>query len=100
MFMQVPVFIRTYRADIIPVIREFHRYIPFFTAPYTDNVSLEYLLTGEEKSINGNNVQGSNNVINSAVPAHVTELVDLIEELPLVKRAEAVLYLNDLKNKK
>ncbi len=72
------------------------------------NVSLEYLLTGEEKGINvintgdinGNNVQGSNNVINSAVPAHVTELVDLIEELPLVQRAEAVLYLNDLKNKK
>lgn len=72
------------------------------------NVSLEYLLTGEEKSINvintgdinGNNVQGSNNVINSAVPAHVTELVDLIEELPLVQRAEAVLYLNELKKKK
>lgn len=72
------------------------------------NVSLEYLLTGEEKSmnvintgdINGNNVQGSNNVINSTVPAHVTELVDLIEELPLVQRAEAVLYLNELKKKK
>ena len=72
------------------------------------NISLEYLLTGEEKGINvintgdinGNNVQGSNNVINSPVPHHVTELVDLIEELPLVQRAEAVLYLNDLKNKK
>ena len=28
------------------------------------------------------------------------ELVDLVKGLPLVKRAEAVLYLNELKNKK
>lgn len=51
--------------------------------------------------VNGNNGDNSPLTVNGKVPPDDTdELVDLVKGLPLVKRAEAVLYLNDLKNKK
>lgn len=73
------------------------------------NVSVDYLLGRNEMQIYSNDFSGSSNVsfgentiINN--PAQKDEmsdeLVDLVKSLPLVKRAEAILYLNDLKNKK
>ena len=51
--------------------------------------------------VNGNNGDNSPLTVNGKVlPDDTDELVDLVKGLPLVKRAEAVLYLNDLKNKK
>lgn len=77
------------------------------------DVSIDYLLgrTNEPNGVyqnsnsgnivNGNNGDNSPLTVNGKVPPDDTdELVDLVKGLPLVKRAEAVLYLNDLKNKK
>lgn len=77
------------------------------------NCSVDYLLgrTNEPNGVyqnsnsgnivNGNNGDNSPLTVNGKVPPDDTdELVDLVKGLPLVKRAEAVLYLNDLKNKK
>jgi len=65
------------------------------------DVSIDYLLgrTNEPNGVYQNSNSG--NIVNGKVPPDDTdELVDLVKGLPLVKRAEAVLYLNDLKNKK
>lgn len=52
--------------------------------------------------VNGNNGDNSPLTVNGKAPHNddTDELVDLVKGLPLVKRAEAVLYLNELKNKK
>lgn len=51
--------------------------------------------------VNGNNGDNSPLTVNSKASTDddTDELVDLVKQLPLVKRAEAVIYLNDLKNK-
>jgi len=78
------------------------------------NVSIDFLLgrTNDPQGIyqnsnsgnivNGNNGNNSPLTINGTVNSNEStdELLELIQDLPLVKRAEAVLYLNDLKNKK
>lgn len=47
----------------------------------------------------GENSTSNGIVIDSTAPAKdVAELVDLIQSLPLVKRAEAIVYMNNLKN--
>lgn len=78
------------------------------------NCSVDYLLgrTAEPNGVyqnsnsgnivNGNNGDNSPLTVNGKAPHNddTDELVDLVKGLPLVKRAEAVLYLNELKNKK
>lgn len=47
----------------------------------------------------GENSTSNGIIIDSKAPAKdVAELVDLIQSLPLVKRAEAIVYMNNLKN--
>lgn len=60
--------------------------------------SINIIKTG---NITGDNINGSNNINihQSSVSAYDAELMELIKTLPLIKRAEAVLYLNELKNK-
>lgn len=73
--------------------------------------SVDYLLGRADSptgtySINGNNnvqaINGNNSqlTVGSAEQDETTaEIVKLVKNLPLVKRAEAILYLNDLKTK-
>lgn len=66
-------------------------------AIYKNIQSSNIIKTGD---INGNNIQGSNNInIHSSENSDVKELVELVQNLPLVKRAEAIIYLNELKTK-
>lgn len=60
--------------------------------------SINIIKTG---NITGDNINGSNNINihQSSASAYDAELMELIKALPLIKRAEAVLYLNELKNK-
>lgn len=86
----------------------------FYLAKIADrlNCSVDYLLGRADMPNNIYSVSGDNNVqVNgdncatsiSTSAVHSTsdtaELVQLIESLPLVKRAEAIIYLNELKNK-
>lgn len=77
------------------------------------NCSVDYLLgrtnepNGVYQNSNSGNIVNGNNGDNSPLTVNsksqsddADEIVDLVKGLPLVKRAEAVLYLNDLKNKK
>lgn len=72
-------------------------------------VSVDYLIgrtnnpnimMGINVTDNKHNITNSDNSININTTADqkTSELVSLIEELPIVKRAEAILYLNNLKN--
>ena len=78
-------------------------------------VSIDYLLgrtnnpnVATDTYINGNNngVQAISNGHHSSLTVNGTtgtdkatdELVDLVQSLPLVKKAEAIIYLNKLKN--
>ncbi len=71
------------------------------------NVSVDYLLGRNEMQIYSNDFSGSSNVSfgentiinNPAQKEEMSdELVDLVKSLPLVKRAKAIIYLNNLKN--
>lgn len=60
-----------------------------------------YQTSNSGNIVNGSNGNNSPLTVNGKAPHNDTdELVDLVKGLPLVKRAEAVLYLNELKNKK
>lgn len=67
----------------------------------TDSPNSTYFINGNNNvQVNGNNgnhspltVQSSNN------DSSTDELLELVQSLPLVKRAEAIIYLNDLKKK-
>lgn len=61
-----------------------------------------YQTSNSGNIVNGNNGDNSPLTVNGKAPHNddTDELVDLVKGLPLVKRAEAVLYLNELKNKK
>ncbi len=68
----------------------------------TDNPNL----TTDTYSGDNNGVQAINNgnhsslTVNGNSKTDTEELVELIQNLPLIKRAEAILYLNELKTKK
>ena len=77
------------------------------------NCSVDYLLGRTNApngtySISGNNnvqaINGNNSYLNvngnAKTDEDTIELINLVQSLSLVKRAEAVLYLNELKNKK
>lgn len=80
------------------------------------NCSVDYLLgrTDNPEITGGAYINGNNNGIqavshdnskltvngNTKSSTDTDELMELIQDLPLVKRAEAVLYLNELKSKK
>ncbi len=77
------------------------------------NCSVDYLLGRTSApngtySISGNNnvqaINGNNSYLNvngnAKTDEDTIELINLVQSLSLVKRAEAVLYLNELKNKK
>lgn len=72
------------------------------------NVSVDYLLgrTDIPQVYSGNvihtgDINGNHNAnINAKDNSDTSELLELIESLPLVKRAEAIIYLNNLKTKK
>lgn len=77
------------------------------------NCSVDYLLGRTNApngtcSISGNNnvqaINGNNSYLNvngnAKTDEDTIELINLVQSLSLVKRAEAVLYLNKLKNKK
>lgn len=50
--------------------------------------------------VNGNNGNNSPLTVNgNTADKSTAELVELVESLPLVKKAEAVIYLSELKNK-
>lgn len=90
-------------------------YITFANIAEFLNCSTDYLLgrtnnpnVSADTYINGDNngVQAINNGNNSSFTVNgnttdksTAELVELVESLPLVKKAEAVIYLNELKNK-
>lgn len=61
-----------------------------------------YQTSNSGNIVNGSNGNNSPLTVNGKAPHNddTDELVDLVKGLPLVKRAEAVLYLNELKNKK
>ena len=75
-------------------------------------VSIDYLLgrttdiNGVYQNSNSGNIVNGNNGNNSPLTVNGTtgtdkatdELVDLVQSLPLVKKAEAIIYLNKLKN--
>lgn len=65
------------------------------------NITVDTYINGDNNGIQAvNNGNNSNLTVNSNKMTDTEELVEMIQGLPLVKRAEAVLYLNDLKNKK
>jgi len=65
------------------------------------NITVDTYINGDNNGIQAvNNGNNSNLTVNSNKMTDTEELVEMIQDLPLVKRAEAVLYLNDLKNKK
>lgn len=67
----------------------------------TDEPNGVYQNSNSGNIVNGNNGDNSPLTVNSKSQSDdADEIVDLVKGLPLVKRAEAVLYLNDLKNKK
>lgn len=68
----------------------------------TDEPNGVYQNSNSGNIVNGNNGDNSPLTVNGKAPPtdDTDELVDLVKGLSLVKRAEAVLYLNDLKNKK
>lgn len=71
-------------------------------------VSLEYLITGEESqnnTINTGNIQGNHNAninINAEknCDSEVIEIAELIKELPLTKRAEIIVMIDEMKKEK
>ena len=69
----------------------------------TDNphITADTYINGNNNGVQAiNNGNNSNLTVSGNTKTDTEELVDLVKGLPLVKRAEAVLYLNDLKNKK
>ena len=69
----------------------------------TDNphITADTYINGNNNGVQAiNNGNNSNLTVSGNTKTDTEELVDLVKCLPLVKRAEAVLYLNDLKNKK
>ena len=81
----------------------------FYLAKIADslNCSVDYLLgrTDTPQTWSGNvihtgDITGNHNAnINSKDNSDTQELLELIESLPLVKRAEAIILINDLKKK-
>lgn len=67
-----------------------------------DTPNATYSITGDNNvQVNGNNGNNSPLTVNSKDYDETTkELVQLVQSLSLVKRAEAILYLNELKTKK
>lgn len=67
-----------------------------------DTPNATYSITGDNNvQVNGNNGNNSPLTVNSKDYDETTkELVQLVQSLSLVKRAEAILYLNELKEKK
>lgn len=67
-----------------------------------DTPNATYSITGDNNvQVNGNNGNNSPLTVNSKNYDEITkELVQLVQSLSLVKRAEAILYLNELKAKK
>lgn len=67
-----------------------------------DTPNATYSITGDNNvQVNGNNGNNSPLTVNSKDYDETTkELVQLVQSLSLVKRAEAILYLNELKAKK
>ena len=67
-----------------------------------DTPNATYSITGDNNvQVNGNNGNNSPLTVNSKSYDETTnELVQLVQSLSLVKRAEAILYLNELKTKK
>jgi hypothetical protein len=65
-----------------------------------DQPQTVYSINGNNNvQVNGNNGDHSPLTVNSSDNDDTTaELVELVQSLPLVKRAEAILYLNQLKN--
>lgn len=65
-----------------------------------DQPTAVYSIVGNNNlQVNGNNGNNSPLIVNDPKSDDTTnELVELVKSLPLVKRAEAVLYLNQLKN--
>lgn len=65
-----------------------------------DQPTAVYSIVGNNNlQVNGNNGNNSPLIVNDSKSDDTTnELVELVKSLPLVKRAEAVLYLNQLKN--
>lgn len=67
-----------------------------------DTPNATYSITGDNNvQVNGNNGNNSPLTVNSKDYDEATkELVQLVQSLSLVKKAEAILYLNELKSKK
>lgn len=68
----------------------------------TDEVPLNQGSFIQAGNVSGNiiagNINGDHNAnIHTAIPEDVAELVELIQSLPLVKRAEAVIMLNEMR---
>ena len=67
----------------------------------TDSPTATYSIHGNNNvQVNGNNGDHSPLTVNSSDNDDTTaELVELVQSLPLVKRAEAIIYLNGLKKR-
>ena len=69
----------------------------------TDKPSATYFINGDNNvQVNGNNGDHSPLTVNSHDNGNdntTAELVELVRSLPLVKKAEAIIYLNGLKKK-
>ena len=86
------------KADTLAVIADYLGCSVDYLLGRTDTPNGTYLINGNNvQAINGNNsyINVSGNLKNDEDTA---ELISLIQNLPLVNRAEAILYLNNLKN--
>lgn len=65
------------------------------------NVSADTYINGDNNGVQAiNNGNNSNFTVNgNTTDKSTAELVELVESLPLVKKAEAVIYLSELKSK-
>jgi len=58
-----------------------------------------YTINNQNTTVSGTQANVINGNINSKDNSDTQELLELIESLPLVKRAEAIILINDLKKK-
>lgn len=68
----------------------------------TDEISLNQGTVIQAGDVSGNiiagDINGDHNAnINTGIPEDISELVELIKSLPLIKRAEAILMLNKMR---
>lgn len=92
------------KADNLAKIADYLKCSVDYLLGRTDEVSLNQGSFIQAGNVSGNiiagDINGDHNAnIHTAIPEDVAELVELIQSLPLVKRAEAVIMLNEMRTR-